>query len=190
MNVRKDYRNLEGHEFFMKKELTGPALTFGGTYDQDGQDYVMLTNDPNSGTPVVFEKVPNERNVYYIKMTNSTLKHRNYFSIAPRGLVCLNEKGKAAVFYVEYLGGRGYINIWDYRLGDSSTIVDFVKDSDKEIQWLYHQYKAARKIDQQAIVSRRPRPDRELKPRTREFRTVKPYSGITVRSTIRLIEVE
>ncbi|MFF2597126.1 hypothetical protein ACFVSZ_27585 [Priestia megaterium] len=71
----------------------------------EGVDSVMSADDLKSGTPVFVERVSGEENLYYIRMTSSTYKDKNYFTMSNGSgmrLIFLGEKSSAQPFHIGY----------------------------------------------------------------------------------------
>jgi hypothetical protein len=76
-------------------------------------DHVRLASQDKGGTPVVFEKDPNNSEQYYIRMTESNYSNHNYFTRDSKGWVYLDTKSNASRFCF-FLDAWGRIKVWHY----------------------------------------------------------------------------
>lgn len=99
---------IENKEYLMRKidNKGRTSRNFSMTYKCfEGVDSVMSADDLKSGTPVLVERVSGEENLYYIRMTSSTYKDKNYFTMSNgSGIrpIFLGEKSRAQPFHIGY----------------------------------------------------------------------------------------
>ncbi|MGG0550356.1 hypothetical protein ABE049_19235 [Priestia megaterium] len=107
--IRKleERRPLEDKEYYLCPVNTDEGL---GYEVYASYDYVRLTNQPGKGTPVIFEKLPGDGNLYesyHIRMTESNYAGYNYFSGSNKGWIYLAQEKNASEFIISYNDDTG-----------------------------------------------------------------------------------
>ncbi|MCM3645049.1 hypothetical protein M4D68_28555 [Priestia aryabhattai] len=105
---------VEGKEYYLYKVHTDKRL---GYEVYASWDYIRLASHTGGGSPVVFEKDPNNPSTYYIRMTESNYSDHVYFTKNSKGWVYLDKKSEASRFEF-FLDAWGRISIAHHNGGD------------------------------------------------------------------------
>ncbi|MGA6840627.1 hypothetical protein [Priestia megaterium] len=108
---------IEGKKYLLRKVHKELALTM---QVHASYDYVKLSGDSKSGTPVIFEQHPDKPGEYYIRMTDYHWNDYEYFTRSGKGWVYLDKKSEASRFCF-FLDAWGRINLWHYG-GDENNL--------------------------------------------------------------------
>lgn len=107
---------VEGKEYYLYKVHTDKRLG----YEVYGSwDYVRLASHTDGGTPVVFEKDPENSSQYYIRMTECNYGGHYYLTRDSKGWIYLDKKAEASRFCF-FLDAWGRIKLWHYH-GDENN---------------------------------------------------------------------
>ncbi|MFF2597127.1 hypothetical protein ACFVSZ_27590 [Priestia megaterium] len=101
---------VEGKEYLLRKVHQELALTY---QPYANYDYVKLSGDSKSGTPVIFEQHPERHGEYYIRMTSSNWSDYYYLTRDNKGWVYLDTKSNASRFRF-FLDAWGRIKFWHF----------------------------------------------------------------------------
>ncbi|CAH0325032.1 hypothetical protein [Priestia megaterium] len=108
---------VEGKKYYLYKANKDRHL---GYEVYSSWDYVRLASHSDGGTPVVFEKDPENSSQYYIRMTESNYSDHVYLTRDSKGWVYLDKKANASRFCF-FLDAWGRIKFWHYG-GDEDNL--------------------------------------------------------------------
>ncbi|MCY8235541.1 hypothetical protein [Priestia endophytica] len=121
---------VEGKKYLLRKVHQETALTY---QPYASYDYVKLSGDSKSGTPVIFEQHPDKPGEYYIKMTSCNWSGSQYFTRSGKGWVYLDTKANASRFCF-FLDAWGRIKFW-HSSGNEDTL-NFKLHTSGDTKWL------------------------------------------------------